>query len=84
MHELFELLGRAAPDTPTILRLKVLVAGGIGGLAAGVLYIGSGLEGSTIRGGLIAACGVALICISIRSFRREAGKGESGDPLGRG
>jgi hypothetical protein len=76
MNELLELLGRALPDTPMILRLKVLVAGGIGGLAAGVLYMGSGLDGSLMRGGLIAACGVVLIYIPIRSFRQKAGKGE--------
>jgi hypothetical protein len=84
MNELFELLGRALPDTPTILRLKVLVAGGIGGLAAGVLYMASGLDGSLIRGGLIAACGLALIAITIRSFARAASKGEWGDSQIRG
>jgi hypothetical protein len=80
MNELFELIGRALPDTPTILRLKVLVAGGIGGLAAGLMYMGSGLDGSILRGGLIAACGVALIGLTIRSFLREAGKSVSGNP----
>jgi hypothetical protein len=80
MNELFELLGRALPDTPTIFRLKVLLAGGIGGLAAGLVYMGSGLDGSILRGGLIAACGVALIGLTIRSFRREAGQSVSGNP----
>jgi hypothetical protein len=72
MDQLFHLIGLALPDTPAIFRLKVLLFGGIGGLGAGLLFMTSGLEGSVLRGGLIAACGFALIGITVRGHVREA------------
>jgi hypothetical protein len=74
MDQLFHLIGLALPDSPAIFRLKVLLSGGIGGLGAGLLVMTSGLEGSVLRGGLIAACGFALIGITVRSHVREAQK----------
>jgi hypothetical protein len=74
MDQLFHLIGLALPDTPAIFRLKVLLFGGMGGLGAGLLFMTSGLEGSVLRGGLIAACGFALIGITVRSHLREARK----------
>ena len=71
MDQLFHLIGLALPDTPAIFRLKVLLCG-IGGLGAGLLFMTSGLEGSVLWGGLIAACGFALIGITVRSHLREA------------
>ena len=75
MNQLFHLIGLALPETPAIFRLKVLLFGGIGGLGAGLLVMTSGLEGSVLRGGLIAACGFALIGITVRSHVREERKG---------
>ena len=72
MNQLFHLIGLASPDTPAIFRLKVLLFGGIGGLEAGLLFMTSGLEGSVLWGGLIAACGFALIGITVWSHLREA------------
>ena len=77
MDQLFHLIGLALPDTPAIFRLKVLLFGGIGGLGAGLLVMTSGLEGSVLRGGVIAACGFALIGITVRSRVREAQKRET-------
>jgi hypothetical protein len=74
MEQLFQLLGFALPDTPAIFRLKVFLCGGVGGLAAGLLFMTSGLDGSVLWGGLIAACGIALIGITVRSHVREARK----------
>jgi hypothetical protein len=74
MNQLFHLIGLALPDNPAIFRLKVLLFGGIGGLGAGLLVMTSGLEGSVLRGGLIAACGFALMGITVRSRVREARK----------
>jgi hypothetical protein len=76
MDRLFHLIGLALPDTQTIFRLKVLF-GGICGLGAGLLFMTSGLEGSVLWGGLIAACGFALIGITVRSHVREARKREA-------
>ena len=73
MDQLFHLIGSALPDTPAIFRLKVLF-GGICGLGGGLLFMTSGLEGSVLRGGLIAACGFALIGITVGSHVREARK----------
>jgi hypothetical protein len=73
MDKLFELIGLALPDTPAIFRLKILFAG-IGGLGAGLLFMTSGLEISILWGGLMAACGIALIVITVRSDAREARK----------
>jgi hypothetical protein len=73
MDQLFHLIGLALPDTPAIFRLKVLF-GGIGGVGAGLLFMTSGLEGSVLWGGLMAACGFALIWITVRSQVREARK----------
>jgi hypothetical protein len=77
MDELFELIGRALPDSSTMLRLKVLVAGGVGGLGAGALFMTSGLDGAIVWGAAMAACGLALIWIPVRSFRREAREREA-------
>src|SRR5262245_41654587 len=77
MDKLFELIGLALPDNATMLRLKVLVAGGLGGLGAGVLFMTSGLDGAIVCGAAMAACGIALICIPVRSFQREARKREA-------
>jgi hypothetical protein len=71
MDQLFHVIGLALPDTPVIFRLKVLF-GGICGLAAGMLVMISGLEGSVLWGDLTAACGAALIGLTIRSHVREA------------
>jgi hypothetical protein len=75
MEDLFRLIGLALPDTPVILRLKLTV-GGLCGLGAGLLFMTTGLEGSLTRGGMIAACGLALIAIAarggIRPTRPEA------------
>jgi hypothetical protein len=73
MDQIFHLIGLALPDTTAIFRLKVLVVG-IGGLAAGLLFMTSGLEGSVLWGGLIAACGLTVIGITVRSYVREARK----------
>jgi hypothetical protein len=73
MDQLFQLIGLALPDTPAIFRLKVLF-GGICGLGAGLLFMTSGLAGSVLWGGLMAACGFALIGITVRSHAREARK----------
>src|SRR5262249_36304752 len=79
MDELLRLIGLALPDTATMLRLKI-VFGGICGLGAGLLFMASGLDGSLVRGALMAACGIVLIgvalCGSARSSRRGAGEGE--------
>jgi hypothetical protein len=72
MDELLQLLGLALPDTPTILRLKVLVLGGLGAVTAGVLLMASGVEGTLALGAGMVACGAALIALPIRSFRRAA------------
>jgi hypothetical protein len=74
MDQLLHLIGLAFPDTPAIFRLKVLLFGGIGGLGAGLLFMTSGLEGSVLRGGLIAACGFALIGITVRGHVSEGRK----------
>jgi hypothetical protein len=76
MDKLFELIGLALPDNATMLRLKVLVAGGIGGLSAGLLFMTSGLDGAILWGTAMAACGIALIGIPVRSFLREGRKRE--------
>jgi hypothetical protein len=73
MDQIFRLIGLALPDTPAIFRLKVLVVG-IGGLVAGLLFMTSGLEGSVLWGGLIAACGFAVIGITVRSHACGARK----------
>jgi hypothetical protein len=77
MDQLFQLLGLALPDTATVLRLKVLLAGGVGGVVAGVLLMASGVEGTLAPGAAIAACGVALVVLPIRSFLREARQQEA-------
>jgi hypothetical protein len=77
MDRLFHLIGLALPDTPTILRLKVLVAGGVGGVAAGLLFALSGVEGSITRGALMAICGLTVIGITFRSFLNEHRKNEA-------
>jgi hypothetical protein len=73
MDQLFHLIGLALPDTPTIFRLKVVFVG-ICGIGASLLFMTSGLEGSVLWGGLMAACGSALIGISVRSHVRESRK----------
>ena len=73
MDELFRLIGLALPDTPTIFRLKVLFVG-IGSLWVGLLFMASGIEGSVLWGGLIAACGFALIGITVRGHVSEGRK----------
>jgi hypothetical protein len=78
MEKLFALIGLALPDTATILRLKVLVAGGVGGVFAGVLFILSGVDGALAGGAAMAACGIMLIGITVRSWLREARKSEAG------
>jgi hypothetical protein len=83
MDDLFRLIGIVLPDTPTLLRIKVLVAGGLGGLAAGITYMMTGLEGSLVRGALIATCGILMIAITVRSFHREAQKRAADEILAR-
>jgi hypothetical protein len=61
-----------------VLRLKVLLAGGVGGLSAGVLFIMSGVDGAITGGALMAACGMTLIGLAVRSFLREARQSEVG------
>jgi hypothetical protein len=73
MDQLFQLIGLALPDTPVMFRLKVLFVG-ICGLGAGLLFMTSGLAGSVLWGGLMAACGFAIIGITVRSHAREARK----------
>src|SRR5262245_50576760 len=73
MDQFFQLIGLALPDTPVIFRLKVLLVG-IGGAGAGMLFMTSGLAGSVLWGGAIAACGFGLIAITIQSFAGEARK----------
>ena len=73
MDQLFHLIGLALPDTPTIFRLKVLVVG-VACLGMGLLFTTSGIEGSVLRGGLIATCGFALTALTVRSHSREARK----------
>jgi hypothetical protein len=73
MDQLLQLIGLALPDTPAIFRLKVLFAG-ICALAAGLLFATSGLPGSVLWGGLIVACGFAVIAITLRSHVRAARK----------
>jgi hypothetical protein len=69
VDDLSRLIGLVLPDTGVMLRLKV-VFGGLCGLGAGLLFMTSGLEGSIARGGLMAACGIALIGIVWRSATR--------------
>jgi hypothetical protein len=76
MDKLFELLGLALPDTRSIFRLKIIF-GGICGLGAGLVYMLSGLDGSLLWGGLMAACGIALLGLAARSFTREAREKEA-------
>jgi hypothetical protein len=71
---LFHFIDLVIPETPVIFRLKVLVFGGIGGVGAGLLFMQSGLEGSLLRGSLIAACGFGLIGIAVWSHVRDARK----------
>lgn len=71
--KLFELIGLALPDTVTVFRLKVLVAG-IVGLGMGLLFMRSGIEGSAFWGGAIAACGLALTAITVRNLVRDEGR----------
>jgi hypothetical protein len=73
MERLFELIGLALPDTPTILRLKVLVVG-VGGVIAGVLFALSGVDGAIAGGALMVACGITLLAISVRSLLGDAWK----------
>jgi hypothetical protein len=73
MEHLFQLIGLALPDTPTIFRLKVLVVG-VACLGMGLLFTTSGIEGSILRGGLIAACGFALTAIAVRGLVLEGRK----------
>jgi hypothetical protein len=73
MDQIFHLIGLALSDTAVIFRLKVLVVG-IGELVAGLLFMTSGLEGTVLWGGLIAACGLAMIGITVRSHVREVRK----------
>jgi hypothetical protein len=49
MEMLFDLIGLALPDTPTMFRLKLAV-GGICVLGAGLLFMLTGLGGSLIWG----------------------------------
>jgi hypothetical protein len=63
MDDLFRLIGLVLPDTGAMIRLKV-VFGGICGLGAGLLFMASGLDGSLAWGGMMAACGIALIGIA--------------------
>jgi hypothetical protein len=77
MDKLFELIGLALPDTPTILRLKALLAGGLGGIAAGVVFMLSGVEGSVVGGVAMMICGLSVISITVRSFRNEHRKYEA-------
>jgi hypothetical protein len=77
MDKLFELIGLALPDTPTILRLKALLAGGVGGIAAGVLYLLTGVEGSVVGGVAMMVCGLTVIGITVRSFVNEHRKYEA-------
>jgi hypothetical protein len=69
MDDLFRLIGLVLPDTGVMLRLKV-VFGGICGLGAGLLFMTSGLAGAVPWGGLMAACGIALIVIASRGANR--------------
>jgi hypothetical protein len=71
MDKLFELIGLALPDTPTILRLKALLAGGVGGIGAGAAYLLSGVEGSLVGGAAMMICGLSVIAITVRSFMNE-------------
>jgi hypothetical protein len=79
VDELFRLIGLALPDTGTMLRLKVGFCG-ICGIGAGLLCIGTGLDGFLVLGALMAACGIALLGIashnSILTRRRATGEPE--------
>jgi hypothetical protein len=77
MDDLFRLIGLMLPDTDVMLRLKV-VFGGICGLGAGLLFIASGLDGSLAWGGMMAACGIALIGMAYLSATRTARRAEAG------
>jgi hypothetical protein len=77
MDDLFRLIGLMLPDTWEMLRLKVIF-GGICGLGAGLLFMATGLDGSLAWGGLMAACGIALIGIASRSIAREARRASAG------
>jgi hypothetical protein len=77
MDKLFELIGLALPDTPTILRLKALLAGGVGGIGAGVMFMLSGVEGSLVWGAAMMICGLSVIGITVRSFVNEHRKYEA-------
>jgi hypothetical protein len=71
MDDLFRLIGLMLPDTGVMLQLKVAF-GGICGLGAGLLFMASGLDGSLVWGGMMAACGIALIGISALSATHAA------------
>jgi hypothetical protein len=57
-------------NTSALLRLKVALVG-FGALMAGLFFMASGIEGSTLRGGLMAACGAGLIGIACLCFRER-------------
>jgi hypothetical protein len=60
-----------------VIRLKLLIAG-FCALVAGPWLMASGIDGSMARGGLISACGVALIAVVLFSFRH--GDATTGKP----
>jgi hypothetical protein len=59
MNRIIDLLGML-PNTSALFRMKVAVVG-LGALMAGLSFMASGIEGSILRGGLMAACGAVLL-----------------------
>lgn len=77
MEHLIQILGQMIPDTKTAFGVKILVAG-IVGTFMGLMVMASGIDGMLVHGGAIAACGVALTVLSVRSFARERRHEEAG------
>jgi hypothetical protein len=57
----------------TLFRLKIMLAG-LCAVMAGPALMTSGIDGSMLTGGLITACGVGLICVTIYSVHIEPRK----------
>src|SRR4051812_1781622 len=76
MEHLIQILGLVMPGTKTVFGVKILIAG-IVGTFMGLMVMASGIDGMIVYGGGIAACGVALTVLSVRSFAREERQGEA-------
>jgi hypothetical protein len=78
MNSLIALLG-LVPNTSAILRVKFAIVG-VGALMAGLIFMASGIDGSILRGGLIAACGVGLLSLAFREPKQRLKEEECAAP----